>query len=126
MSLEAGYCPPDFLRNELGGSSPPLNGLKLALPLCPLWLIVLHQVLLEILRKSLHRRLNWPRRGITQRTKRFAFDVVTQIEQELSIFRTAAATFNAFEYLHQPVGPFTTRRAPTARFMFVKLSQVLG
>ena len=61
----------------------------------------------------------------TERAKRFAFDVVAEIEQELGVFRTAASTFNALENLHQPISAFATRRAPAARFMFVKLSQVL-
>src|SRR6266571_1517578 len=86
-------------------------------PLCPLWLIGLHEVLLKIFRKSLDRRLNWPRRGITERTKRFAFDVVAEIEQQLRVFRPSTATFDPFENLHQPIGPFATRCAPAARFV---------
>src|SRR5438067_3170547 len=82
------------------------------------------QTLLEIFRKSLNRRLNRPRRGVAQRTKRFAFNVVAEIQEQLNVVFVSAAAFNAFENLYQPVGPFATGRAPTARFMLVEFSQV--
>src|SRR2546425_529413 len=82
-------------------------------------------MLLEIFRKSLDRRLNRPRSCVAERTKRFALDVVTEIEQQQRIFRTPAAFLDAFKILSQPVGAFATRRTPAARFVFVELSQVL-
>src|SRR5437879_1032534 len=82
-------------------------------------------MLLEILGKSLDRRLNRPRRSVAQRTKRFALDVVAEIQQQLGIFRSPAAAVDALENLHQPISAFAARRTPAARFMFVKLGQVL-
>src|SRR5439155_18609956 len=83
------------------------------------------QTPLEILRKSLYRRLNWPRRSITQRAERFALDVVAEIQQQFRIFWSPAAVVDALENLHQPISAFAARRAPAARFMFIKLRQIL-
>src|SRR5882757_6630179 len=83
-------------------------------------------MLLEIFRKPLNCGLDRPSGCITERTKRFAFDVVAEIQQQLRIFRTAAAFLDAIENLDQPVRAFTTRRAPTARLVFVELSQILS
>src|SRR3989442_4201681 len=83
------------------------------------------QTPLEIFRKSLYRRLNWPRRRVTQRAERFALDVVAEIQQQFRIFWSSATDFNALENFHQPISAFATWRAPAARFMFIKLRQVL-
>src|SRR5260370_8923508 len=83
------------------------------------------QTLLEILRKSLYRRLNRPRCRITQGTKRFALNVVAEIQQQFCIFRSPATVFNALENLHQPISAFAARREPAASVVFVKLRQVL-
>src|SRR2546427_8957925 len=83
------------------------------------------QTPLEIFPKSLYRRLNWPRRRVTQRAERFALDVVAEIQQQFRIFWSCATDFDALENFHQPIRAFATWRAPAARFMFVKLRQVL-
>src|SRR5882672_172003 len=75
---------------------------------CVLGGSILYQVLFKVFRKSLDRRLNRPSGCIAQRTKGFALNVVTEVEQQLSIFRPAAAFFDAFENLDQPVGAFAT------------------
>jgi len=46
----------------------------------------MNQFLLEVFREPFHRRLNRPRRRIAERTKRFAFDVVAEVEQQSRVF----------------------------------------
>src|SRR4029077_4393598 len=56
-----------------------------------------NQMFFKVFRKTLYRRLNRPRCGIAQRTKRLALDVVTEVKQQLRVFRSATAARNAFE-----------------------------
>src|SRR5215471_19677988 len=58
------------------------------------------QVLFKVFRKSFHRRLNGPRRRITQRTERLAFNVVAEIEQQPRVFGSSATAVDAFENLY--------------------------
>src|SRR5689334_4399644 len=98
----------------------------LVVPLCPLWLITAPKSFLKVLGESLNRGLNGPRRCVSERTKRLAFNVVAKIQKQLDVAFASATAIHTFEDLDQPVGAFATRRTPAARLVLVKFSQVLG
>ena len=72
------------------------------------------QPFLKVTGKLPDRTLDRPCRRIAEWTKRFALDVVTYIEHQLSVLGSSATRGDAVEYLDEPISSFSARSTPAA------------
>src|SRR5699024_7547477 len=80
----------------------------------------------KLVRELFDRRLYRPCRGIAERTKRLALDVVADVQEELCILGPAAACRYTVKNLNAPVCTLAARCTPTARLVLIKLAEVFG